>query len=205
MKTCPTCGKEISDGRRRYCYAECWPAAVCPGCGIVKRQRAKQRYAHNHRAWIAILIALLMHETAYGRLGETLEQSIARYGKEIYLGEENAGLTPYGFRPGDYVVVIWLLRGTTQQIEYFKWSSSDQGEMSQAEKENLLEIEGGGFMELTGQQWLRGDAAHDYVMANYFFAPRYGPDNKGRHVMQFYTSEAFNAHRAESLKSQKGL
>jgi len=55
------------------------------------KQRANQHCAHNHRAWIAILIALLMHETAYGRLGETLEQSIARYGKEIYLGEEERG------------------------------------------------------------------------------------------------------------------
>jgi len=92
---------------------------------------------------------------ANARIGETLDESIKRYGDVVETRTYPGGNTWHLFRKGDFVISIFLGKdGKTEAIEYLKDPVKNSGflsvdsEMSSNEIQNFLNAEGSGWVDL---------------------------------------------------------
>jgi hypothetical protein len=102
-----------------------------------------------------------------------------------------------------------MLHGVTGQIEYVKWQSGlteptpDLSELSDVEIENLLNVEGGGFISSGYRLWIRSTTTPQ-AKASYEYQ---WPSPYGRAVYRllFSTSEVWDAASKFRKSAQSGL
>ncbi len=126
------------------------------------------------RLALATMTSVAFLPRAYARLGDTRPQCDERYG-EAYKVEKNAS----HYRNADFFLTITFSNGTADSIAYQRVTEHSAGqneEISEAEIENLLKVNGGGrtwtkkFPPSVDIQWVSNDGE---LSASYYKARRY--------------------------------
>jgi len=128
------------------------------------------------RKMIAVIAVLLIAGSVFAHIGETLEESIKRYGPiQNTEKDDQFGLRLYQFTKGQYQIVIVIGEsGKTVKIMYQRKSSSLGliADLSEREIKNLLEAEKRGkwinskVADDSGSAWGNGDFNADYATRN---------------------------------------
>ncbi|MDA7888777.1 hypothetical protein N9A86_05295, partial [Akkermansiaceae bacterium] len=70
----------------------------------------------------ALLILLTLASVCYGRLGETLDECKARYGKPVKVEKTQAGLPRYFFKKNNFEIAVVIYQKKAASIEYLERS-----------------------------------------------------------------------------------
>ena len=144
------------------------------------------------RTLTAIATALALMSAAHARIGETLDESIARYGAIIAQTTAPDGGQFYTFAKGQYSIIIELdEHGRTSVIVYRK---SDNSDMSDDEKQNFRDAESGGekWTQSTWRIWQTSRIAAFYEL-----------DPQGHDMFIIMTMERAVAETEKAKAAQK--
>jgi hypothetical protein len=101
------------------------------------------RLSHLSRSLTLFLLLLGVANICQARIGDTLDQTIERYGKPVHKAASNEFVM---FKEGSYYVTVHFHDGKTDAINYVKAGSDTSAKrvFSDAEIEMLLKINGNG-------------------------------------------------------------
>jgi len=145
------------------------------------------------KAMVLMLALSLIPASSQGRIGETREQCIERYGKEV---SEKKGSVSF-FSKMEFAIAIEFWQGKADSLLFQKAVGDKQNGLTKVEISTLLEANGNGqkWRELKPQGDSRG-----WVTADKKLLATYDPSHRTLSIMTWERSERVEAEDAAKQK-----